>query len=52
MKRAIARSIDTIEELERVEQEEVEALATRESLGLALSAPITLPLLDTDFVPL
>jgi len=52
MKRAIARSINTMEELERVEREEAEALVTRESLGLAPSAPITLPLLDADFVPL
>jgi hypothetical protein len=52
MKRAIACSIDTVEELERVEREEVEALAARESLGLAPSAPITPPLLDADFVPL
>jgi hypothetical protein len=50
MKCAITYSIDTIEELERVEREEVEALITRESLGLALLAPITLPLLDADFV--
>jgi hypothetical protein len=41
-----------MEELERVEREEAEALVTRESLGLAPSAPITLPLLDADFVPL
>ena len=52
MKRAIARGIDTIEELERVEREEAEALATRESSGLAPSAPVTPPLLDADFVPL
>ena len=52
MKRAIARSIDTVEELERVEREEAEVLVTRESLGLAPLAPVTLPLLDADFVPL
>jgi len=52
MKRAIACGIDTVEELERVEREEAEALVTRESLGLAPSVPVTLPLLDADFVPL
>jgi len=52
MKRAIACGIDTVEELERVEREEAEALATRESLGLAPLAPVTPLLLDADFVPL
>jgi len=52
MKRAIARGIDTVEELERVEREEAEALAVRESSGCAPSAPATPPLLDADFVPL
>jgi hypothetical protein len=50
MKRAIARGIDTIEELERVEREEVEALAAWESSGYALLVPATLPLLGNDFV--
>jgi hypothetical protein len=50
--RAISRSIDTIEELERVEREESEALVVREASGNPLSAPSTLPLLDADFVPL
>jgi hypothetical protein len=50
MKHTIAYSIDTIEELERVEREESEVLAAAEALGRAPSAPATLPLLDDDFV--
>jgi hypothetical protein len=52
MTRAISRSIDTVEELEQVEQEEAEALVAVEASGNPPSAPATLPLLDTDFVPL
>ena len=50
MTRAISRSIDTVEELERVEREESEALVVREALGNPLSALSTLPLLDANFV--
>jgi len=50
MKRAITRGIDTIEELERVEREESEALVAAEALGYTPSAPATPPLLDDDFV--
>jgi hypothetical protein len=48
MSRAIHRGIDTVEELERVEKEEADALAAREALP---SPPIstTPPLLDADF---
>ena len=52
MTQAISRGIDTVEELERVEQEEAEALATAKASGNPPSALATLPLLDADFVPL
>ncbi len=44
MKRAIACSIDNVEELERIEREEAEAL-----LANPLYVLTTLPLLDTNF---
>ncbi len=44
MKRAIAYSIDNVEELEQVEREEAEAL-----LANPLRVSTTLPLLDADF---
>ena len=50
MTRAISRSIDTVEELEKVEREESEALVATEASGNPPSAPATLPLLDADFV--
>jgi len=50
MTRAISCSINTVEELERVEREEAEALATTKASGNPLSALATPPLLDADFV--
>ena len=52
MKRAIARGIDTIEELEQVKRKEVEALATAEALSITSAISTTLPLLDANFVSL
>ncbi|KAK4095668.1 hypothetical protein N658DRAFT_437812 [Parathielavia hyrcaniae] len=52
MMRAIARGIDTVEELERVEREEAKALAESESAGNPPPASTTPPMLGADFVPL
>jgi hypothetical protein len=50
MKRAIACSINTIEELERVKQEEAEVLVALEALTVPLPISTTLPLLGDNFV--
>jgi hypothetical protein len=50
MKRAIARSINTVEELERVEREEVEVLVALEASTMPLPISTTLPLLGDDFM--
>jgi hypothetical protein len=51
MKRAISYSIDTVEELERVEQEEAKVIVVEASSAPPLSLT-TLPLLGNDFIPL
>ncbi len=52
MKCAIACSIDTVEELERVEHEEAEELTTAGALAITLAVLSTPPLLDANFVSL
>jgi hypothetical protein len=52
MKRAITYSINTVEELERVEREEAEALVASEASAVPLPVSTTPPLLGDDFVPL
>ncbi|KAK4096218.1 hypothetical protein N658DRAFT_501832 [Parathielavia hyrcaniae] len=50
MARAISRGIDTVEELERVEREEAEALATSEASPGPSAAPTTPSRLPADFM--
>ncbi len=50
MKRAISRSINTVEELEQVEREEAEALAVQEASANPPPTSTTPPLLDADFL--
>ena len=50
--RAISRGIDIVEELERVEREEADALAVSEASNKPSTAPATPPMLDADFLPL
>ncbi len=52
MKRAIACGIDTVEELERVEHEEAEELATVGASATTSAVLSTPPLLDANFVSL
>ena len=52
MMRAISRGIDTVEELEKVEREEADALAVVEASNKPPTAPATPPMLDADFLPL
>jgi len=52
MKYAIAYGINNMEELERVEQEEAEALVASEASTMPPPVSTTLPLLGNDFVPL
>lgn len=52
MARAISRGIDTVEELERVEREEAEALAAAEASADPPAAPSIPPCFDDDFAPL
>ena len=49
---AISRSIDTVEELEKVEREEADALVVAEASNKPPTAPATPPILDADFLPL
>jgi len=50
MKLGIAYSIDTVEELKRVEREEAEALVASEASTIPLPVLTTLPLLGDDFI--
>ncbi len=50
MKYAIAYSIDTVEELERVKRKEAEALTIARTSAITSAALSTPPLLDADFV--
>ena len=52
MMRAISRGIDIVEELERVEREEADALVVSEASNKPPTAPATPPMLDADFLPL
>ncbi len=52
MKRVIACGIDIVEELERVEHEEVEELATAGASAITSAVLSTPPLLDANFVSL
>ena len=52
MARAVSRGIDTVEELERVEREEAEALAAAEASADPPAASNTPPHFGDDFVPL
>jgi hypothetical protein len=52
MMRAISRGIDSVEELERVEREEAEALAKSNAQPDPPPSSATPPLLNDDFVPL